>query len=119
MYLISLLKFFPCLGLKIVNTGVRIFSSVEDKQFEGYRLLQDGIEVADAFIPLSSGRRVRLTSNEYCDLVLLLKYEMPLLSLMTESTRRQCENLSPGPILIDYTPNVTDFTSDVSLFFSI
>ncbi|CAH8437542.1 unnamed protein product [Schistosoma guineensis] len=99
-------------GLKIVNTGVRIFSSVEDKQFEGYRLLQDGIEVADAFIPLSSDRRVRLTSNEYCDLVLLLKYEMPLLSLMTESTRRQCENLSSGPILIDYTPNVTDFISD-------
>ncbi|CAH8436983.1 unnamed protein product [Schistosoma turkestanicum] len=99
-------------GVKIVNTGVRIFSSVEDKQFEGYRLLQDGIEVVDAYIPLSSDRRIRLTPNEYCDLVLLLQHEMPLLSLMTESTRCQCEKISSGPVLIDYTPNVTDDTND-------
>ncbi|KAK4472985.1 hypothetical protein MN116_004183 [Schistosoma mekongi] len=99
-------------GVKIINTGVRMFSTVEDKQFEGYRLLQDGIEVVDAYIPFSSDRRVHLTPNEYCDLVLLLEYEMPLLSLMTESTRRQCENISPGPVLIDYTPNNTGVTND-------
>ncbi|CAH8446215.1 unnamed protein product [Heterobilharzia americana] len=99
-------------GLKIVNTGVRMFASVEDKQFEGYRILQDGVEVIDAYIPLSSDRRIRLTPSEYSDLVILLEYEMPLFSLMTESTRRQCENISPGPILLDYTPNSADIINN-------
>nr|CAH8824333.1 unnamed protein product [Trichobilharzia regenti] len=67
-------------GLKIVNTGVRVFASMEDKQFEGYRLLQDGIEVTDAYVSLSSNRRVRLTPNEYSDLIILLEHEMPLLT---------------------------------------
>ncbi|KAG5441778.1 tRNA (cytosine(34)-C(5))-methyltransferase [Clonorchis sinensis] len=92
-------------GLKIVSSGVRLFSIMEDKQFNGYRLLQDGVDLADAFLPARGGRRIRLTAAEYPDLVLLLQEEMPLISRMTSSTQAQWSVMNPGPVLIEYCPS--------------
>lgn len=104
MYLLKFKLHFVVLGLKIVNCGVRLFSIMEDKQFTGYRLLQDGVDLADAFLPVTGGRRILLTENEYKDLVLLLEEEMPLLSRFSEATQSRCDSLSPGPVLIEYQP---------------
>ncbi|THD28061.1 putative methyltransferase ncl1, partial [Fasciola hepatica] len=101
----DLIEYNACRGLKIVNCGVRMFSIMEDKQFNGYRLLQDGVELADAFLPVTGGRRILLTENEHADLVLLLEEEMPLLSRFTEATQNRCDSMSPGPVLIEYRPS--------------
>lgn len=91
--------------MKVVHTGVRLLTVMEDKQFSGYRLMQDGIDIADAFLPPRGGRRIHLGRAQYSDLVLLLEQEAPLVREMTPSTVEQWEKLSPGPILIDYRPN--------------
>ncbi|CAL8102916.1 unnamed protein product [Calicophoron daubneyi] len=101
-------------GVKLINSGVRMFALMEDKQFTGYRLLQDGADLADAFLPQDGGRRIHLTSDHYSDLALLLEEEMPLVSHMSSSTQAQWEKLSPGPVLVDYSPTTSlDPSSDL------
>lgn len=39
------------LVVHIVSGGVRLFTVSSDKQFDGYRLLHDGINLATAFLP--------------------------------------------------------------------
>ncbi|KAF8565377.1 hypothetical protein P879_02397 [Paragonimus westermani] len=104
-----------CRGIKIVNCGVRMFCIMEDKQFTGYRLLQDGVELADAFLPETGGRRIHLTSMQYSDLKLMLEEEMPLISRMTVTTQSQWNRLTPGPVLIDYSPSNTEVETEQNL----
>ena len=81
---------------------------MEDKQFTGYRILQDGADLADAFLPSTGGRRIRLDHTNYSDLALLLEEEMPLTERMTSSTQSQCATLSAGPVLIEYSVEGAD-----------
>uniref|UniRef100_A0A183B2I6 SAM_MT_RSMB_NOP domain-containing protein n=1 Tax=Echinostoma caproni TaxID=27848 RepID=A0A183B2I6_9TREM len=66
---------------------------------------RDGVDLADAFLPATGGRRILLTEDQYSDLVLLLEEEMPLLSRFSEATQSLCTALSPGPVLIEYRPS--------------
>nr|CDS26273.1 tRNA (cytosine(34) C(5)) methyltransferase [Hymenolepis microstoma] len=99
----------------IVSGGVKLFAVSSDKQFEGYRLLHDGINLATAFLPQIPKelkqhppqlchRRISLSLSEREDLLLLLKEEMPLAQKFSEAVQNQWEQLSIGPVIIDYDP---------------
>ncbi|VDM18889.1 unnamed protein product [Hydatigera taeniaeformis] len=102
-------------GIHIVSGGVRLFAVCDEKQFVGYRVLHDGIHLACAFLPQVPRelkqyppqlcrRRISLSASERDDLVLLLREEMPLAERFTKATRDQWEQLSTGPVLVDYDP---------------
>ncbi|VDK34244.1 unnamed protein product [Taenia asiatica] len=102
-------------GVHIVSGGVRLFAVSDEKQFVGYRVLHDGIHLACAFLPQVPKelrqyppklchRRISLSVSERDDLVLLLREEMPLAERFTKATRDQWEQLSMGPVLVDYDP---------------
>ncbi|VEL34188.1 unnamed protein product [Protopolystoma xenopodis] len=112
--------------IRFVNTGVRLFTVTEDKQFRGYRLLQDGIHLADMFV--GSRRRVYLDGNcdaHRNDLHVLLREEMPLVASMSPELQEKWEKMEMGPVLIEYRPASSrsassdqeqqDNTSDVML----
>ena len=42
---------FAFLVLHIVSGGVKIFAASDDKQFTGYRLIHDGVNLISAFLP--------------------------------------------------------------------
>lgn len=101
-----------------MSGGVKLFAVCDDKQFSGYRLLHDGVHLANAFLPtftdagptMVCGRRLYLTNLERKDMILLLTEEMPLAQRFSKTTRDQWNALSVGPVLIDYTPcNVSVF----------
>ncbi|KAL3311861.1 tRNA (cytosine(34)-C(5))-methyltransferase [Cichlidogyrus casuarinus] len=94
-------------GLSVINTGVLIFTLCDDKQFSGYRISQEGIELSYNW--LSAVTRPRLLTlnpekGQSKDLRLLLDEEMPLVEAMTEETKEQWRNLSVGPVLIECLP---------------
>ncbi|KAL5109392.1 RNA cytosine-C 5 methyltransferase NSUN2 [Taenia crassiceps] len=104
-------------GVHIVSGGVRLFAVSDEKQFVGYRVLHDGIHLACAFLPQVPKelrqyppqlchRRISLSVSERDDLVLLLREEMPLAERFTKATRNQWEQLSTGPVLVDYDPAI-------------
>ncbi|KAM7535843.1 hypothetical protein Aperf_G00000093543 [Anoplocephala perfoliata] len=111
----------------IVSGGVRLFTVSSDKQFEGYRLLHDGIYLATAFLPQIPRelkqyppelchRRISLSLSEREDLLLLLREEMPLAERFSKATRDQWEQLSIGPVIIDYdptSPSDPDLSDDI------
>ncbi|VDL14219.1 unnamed protein product [Hymenolepis diminuta] len=99
----------------IVSGGVKLFAVSSDKQFEGYRLLHDGINLATAFLPQIPKelkqhppqlchRRISLSLSEREDLLLLLKEEMPLAKKFSKAVQDQWDKLSIGPVIIDYDP---------------
>ncbi|CDI98258.1 tRNA cytosine34 C5 methyltransferase [Echinococcus multilocularis] len=102
-------------AVPIVSGGVKLFAVCDEKQFVGYRFLHDGIHLACAFLPQLPKelrryppqlchRRISLSASERDDLVLLLLEEMPLAERFTKATRDQWEQLSTGPVLVDYDP---------------
>ena len=82
----------------MVNCGMRLFTLANDKSFDGYRLLQDGLNFIDPFL----GETRRLHLHLESDLKLLFIEEAPLIESFSPEVRNRWEELSIGPIQIVY-----------------
>lgn len=87
--------------LKLINTGVRVFSRCDNNQPNlqcHFRVTQDGCEVIEPFM----GDRV--IKIELDDVIKLLCEEQPAYSGLSESLRTRTEDMLPGSMLFKYTP---------------
>ena len=97
--------------INFVNLGVKVFGISEDKMFQGYRLLQEGVEIVEPFMGPTI-RRFHISSRS--DLLKLLEYDMPLISEFSPDMQQAFRQFSIGPVLFQFDPS-EDPTSESHL----
>lgn len=93
-------------SLKVVNSGVRVFTRCDNNQPNlecAFRIVQDGNE---CILPFMQQRIVNIGIQ---DSIVMLCEEQPLFSVLSDDVRKQLGDLKPGCLLFKY---VYDHTRD-------
>ncbi|XP_028968425.1 tRNA (cytosine(34)-C(5))-methyltransferase [Galendromus occidentalis] len=86
--------------LKVINTGVRVFSRAEGREELGcdFRIAQEGLSTMMPYV--GEARKLRLSFE---DTKVMLKHEFPLETQYSEGLKLKLENLAKGCVILTYT----------------